>query len=104
MAYLQRKLREWYCEAPNGANPAARTGDEEDEGGLQNPSIVAATAFPAVGTGDSSDRLEMDKKTFSEQIPQLKQRAALTRVQPGAARIGINAVAVTFKFRVTGTT
>jgi hypothetical protein len=62
IANLKRKLGEWYREAPNGASPGARTGDEEDEGGPQNPSAVAATgtAFPAVGTGDSSDRLAMD--------------------------------------------
>ncbi len=29
MAYLKLKLGEWYCEAPNGASPAALTGDKE---------------------------------------------------------------------------
>jgi hypothetical protein len=60
MAYLKRKLGERCHEAPNGAIPAARTGDEEDKGGLPDPSAVTANAFAADGAGDSTDRLEMD--------------------------------------------
>jgi hypothetical protein len=51
MAHLKLKLGEWHCEAPNGASPAALTGDKEVVWGPPDPSAVTATAFTVDGTG-----------------------------------------------------
>jgi hypothetical protein len=62
--------RIWYIEAPNGASPAAQRGNKEegcqpDLSALQQcNSTVAATAFTADGTCNSTDRLAMDLNTF----------------------------------------